>query len=392
MEDMIPRGTGNSRFLKSVENFKTQYPNYDAFAAALVAGTLPIDFNGINREGILRPGTPINTLSLFQNGTAGLYGLGKDAAPDDAFAFLGKYNLHFWSVLFGTTKGYYEPVLSPTVGATLGATEDMYGMGGNFVRGYSNELEVSAGGAVDLKNIQSLSFTRVPNSLADCQTFANEILSHAPCYIKVVDIVGETSFYYIPDGATYTVESIGDAATNGTLVAYDSGDDGTGTYIYSLNVNAANNAAIPASVVTGAAYIEGDPGTIIFKHSADRNAYPDSGTVDGETYTYLGVPFEKLPMAGRVETGSYTGTGTYGESNKSSLTFSFNPQIVIIQSGEYLCVMLNGGSGVVHWRNASPTLTTTWGDRTVSWYYSSGNSADYQMNGMNVKYRYIAIG
>lgn len=395
MQDMTLRGTGNSRFLKSVENFKTLFPTYDDFAAALVSGTLPVDFNGINREGILRAGTPINTLTLLQNETAAMLGLGSDAVPNDAFEFVGKYNLHWWSVLLGVTKGYYEPVMSPAVGATLGATDDIYGMGGNFVKGYSTELEVSADGKVDLKNIQSIGFTKSPNSLSDCQDFANAILTHAPCYIKVVDVVGEVSIHYIPEGATYLGQSSLDPEGNSTLIGYANPDYGDGP-TYSLNINGASYAAIPASTVTGATYIEGNPGDVVYKHSANRNAYPDSGTVDGETYTYLGIPFEKLPFAGRVEIGSYTGTSTYGASNKNSLTFSFTPKMVIVRSyatneAAYCAVLMNdpvyGQKGLVlgnntHW------LDVSWDDRTVNWYSTSAPS---QLN-MKSPYLYFAIG
>lgn len=51
MQDGIMKGTGNSRYLKSIADFLTQYPTYQEFAAALAAGTLPVDFNGINETG-----------------------------------------------------------------------------------------------------------------------------------------------------------------------------------------------------------------------------------------------------------------------------------------------------------------------------------------------------
>lgn len=91
MQDFIPIGTGNSRYLKSVENFKTLYPTYDAFAAALVAGTLPVDFNGINEAGVLQKGMALNKYNLLKDATAALFGLGGSAVPDDVFNYLGQY-------------------------------------------------------------------------------------------------------------------------------------------------------------------------------------------------------------------------------------------------------------------------------------------------------------
>lgn len=86
MKDGIIKGSGNSRFLKSVENFKTLYPTYDAFVAALVAGTLPVDFNGINEVGWERMGDALGKHTLLKDTTAALFGLGADALPDEVLA------------------------------------------------------------------------------------------------------------------------------------------------------------------------------------------------------------------------------------------------------------------------------------------------------------------
>ena len=50
MQDGIMKGTGNSRYLKSIADFLTQYPTYQEFAAALVAGTLPVDLVELNEK------------------------------------------------------------------------------------------------------------------------------------------------------------------------------------------------------------------------------------------------------------------------------------------------------------------------------------------------------
>lgn len=84
MRDMIPSGDGNSRFLKSVSNFKSLYPTYEDFVEALISGTLPVDFNGINASGIIQIGTPLNTNSLLKDETAEAFGLDSSAVPDDA--------------------------------------------------------------------------------------------------------------------------------------------------------------------------------------------------------------------------------------------------------------------------------------------------------------------
>lgn len=86
MQDGVTKGTGDSRYLKSVSNFLTQYPSYEDFAKALVAGTLPVDFNGINEAGWSQIGTALNKASLLTDATAALYSLTTDAVPDDVLA------------------------------------------------------------------------------------------------------------------------------------------------------------------------------------------------------------------------------------------------------------------------------------------------------------------
>lgn len=69
MQDAIIKGTGNSRYLKSVSNFATLYPTYADFVQALVEGTLPIDLNGINAAGFTQTGTALNKANLLSDST-----------------------------------------------------------------------------------------------------------------------------------------------------------------------------------------------------------------------------------------------------------------------------------------------------------------------------------
>lgn len=83
MQDGIIKETGNSRYLKSISNFLTQYPTYQDFVAALVAGTLPIDLNGINETGWDQLGTALNKANLLSDETAAAQGFPNTAVPDD---------------------------------------------------------------------------------------------------------------------------------------------------------------------------------------------------------------------------------------------------------------------------------------------------------------------
>lgn len=85
MKDGIIKGQGNSRYLKSVANFITLYPTYEAFAEALMTGTLPIDLNGINADGWTQVGTPLNTANLLTDTTAANIGVSANATPNASF-------------------------------------------------------------------------------------------------------------------------------------------------------------------------------------------------------------------------------------------------------------------------------------------------------------------
>lgn len=89
MVDMVTKGTGDSRYLKSVSDFLTRYPTYADFAAALIAGTLPVDFNGINPDGIRQRGTPLNRKNLLAGETCEMLGGDPETmVPNDAFQLI----------------------------------------------------------------------------------------------------------------------------------------------------------------------------------------------------------------------------------------------------------------------------------------------------------------
>lgn len=133
-----------------------------------------------------------------------------------------------------------------------------------------------------------------------------------------------------------------------------------------------------------------------YVNSTDPNAYPVD---DGYTYTPLGMLGEKT----RIETGSYVGTGTYGASNPNSLTFGFEPKLIMIvdhDSGVLMYAVKGSPKG--RWTNGQSYAyeECTWDGKTLKWYCSSGvnNSntlnanANMQANGSGSNYSYIAIG
>jgi hypothetical protein len=109
MQDAITRGEGNSRYLKSVSDFLTKYPTYEAFVDALVAGTLPVDFNGVNPEGWAQLGTALGKANLLTDATAALVDLGPEATPNEMFAALaGRIVLGTQDLVAGSDSPYPE--------------------------------------------------------------------------------------------------------------------------------------------------------------------------------------------------------------------------------------------------------------------------------------------
>ena len=88
MTDGVIKSTGNSRYLKSVANFMALYPTYEDFAAALIAGTLPVDLNGINPDGWNTQGTPLNKANLLADTTGSALGLGNTGTVNTALSKL----------------------------------------------------------------------------------------------------------------------------------------------------------------------------------------------------------------------------------------------------------------------------------------------------------------
>ena len=95
MKDFFPKGTGNSRYLKSSIPATI---THEELVALLREGTFPIDLNGINAEGVAQQGTALSKTNLLKDATAALFGLGTDAVPDTILNILSK------SVLYTQTE------------------------------------------------------------------------------------------------------------------------------------------------------------------------------------------------------------------------------------------------------------------------------------------------
>lgn len=65
MEDIIIKGTGNSRYLKGPANIKTLFPTWEDALEALMNGSFPVDISGTNPAGVEVEGTPLNKSTLL---------------------------------------------------------------------------------------------------------------------------------------------------------------------------------------------------------------------------------------------------------------------------------------------------------------------------------------
>lgn len=354
MKDTVIKGTGNSRFLKSVENFKSLYPTYDAFVEALAAGTLPIDFNGVNPDGITQLGTPLSMSSLLKHATAAVFGFGEEAVPDDVLRTLSRFQA---------------------------------GLGNEHIWKKSKELSAEVPAGYTLGEVQeNVTIFQVPSS-SDSVTLVES---------STVTVYDNGEVVLTDDGGFSTVASqFNGNGLQGWFVRFIEGsplDSETIWYIPTdatfRNVNSSPWYSVVSKIQKVTGYPKIEAGTYVeYANSPHSYTYPPDED-DGFTYEYLGRLGEKA----RIEAGSYTGTGTYGSSNQNSLTFSFVPMAVFVSNhtsapsagAGFGFVYINGlhGSG-----NNVPTFTLS--EKTLKW---AGSSASYQLNASGTKYYYVAIG
>jgi hypothetical protein len=98
-----------------------------------------------------------------------------------------------------------------------------------------------------------------------------------------------------------------------------------------------------------------------------------------------------------ITSGSYIGTGTYGSSNKTRITFSkgVQPKLVIasyvvLPAGISTVIYGTGSNGA---SSSNAKLTVTWEDTYVEWYDSSdySPSAAGQLNTSSTTYLYLEV-
>ena len=100
----------------------------------------------------------------------------------------------------------------------------------------------------------------------------------------------------------------------------------------------------------------------------------------------------------KIVTGTYTGTGEYGEEHPNTLTFEQPPKCVIV-AGNFIMIAIPGadyalvfsaalGSMSSESHNSFLTIRTIWNGNTLQWYSKSSEHA--QCNS-ELPYSYIAL-
>lgn len=111
------------------------------------------------------------------------------------------------------------------------------------------------------------------------------------------------------------------------------------------------------------------------------------------------VPTDLVDRA-KIAIGSYVGTGMYSSANPNSLTFDFEPKVVIIVQNSHDnfpgTVFIRGQtlSGTIGENYISNSqLTVGWSGNTVTWYTNNSSYKDRaQLNISGNTYFYVALG
>lgn len=133
---------------------------------------------------------------------------------------------------------------------------------------------------------------------------------------------------------------------------------------------------------------------------ANIGAVPATRTVNGKALSSNITLAAADVGAAQIVSGSYTGTGTYGEDNPNTLTFLFKPKVVIVFYSHYNMTLIRLGDDSYVARSGSGTnnvlgcgVKASFSDNGVSWYSDDKNyGATNQGNASEYTYAYIAYG
>lgn len=94
----------------------------------------------------------------------------------------------------------------------------------------------------------------------------------------------------------------------------------------------------------------------------------------------------------RIATGSYVGTGAKGSESPNSLTFDFEPKVVIFYSSWYVINPYVWGTDLFNasrFNSGASNVYVTINGNTMTWYSTDSTA---QLNKSGIIYQYVAIG
>lgn len=292
-----------------------------------------------------------NTLAKYQ--------LSASAVPDDVFAWLGKYAQYWWGRRQPTTV--YTTTESPSTKQVY----IIYKPGSTSATrpiNYSDSISVDQStGTISLVNPQTVDVSYSNRGSTIDETLAGKYV---------------TNLYTDPS----TVYKFA------TTPAYSRDTSRYSLYFSSGDVTVVSSVGTPG--YTDWEYVQ----------SNNRNAYPDSGESGGYEYEFLGKPLDNAVTAPKIETGSYVGTGTYGQNNPNTLTFSKKPKLVLFGSAESVDTQGYTNQGFIYYGITTIFTTNTSSDyinyvtysgNTMSWYCMKSELAQY--NNQNTTYYYTVF-
>ena len=287
------KGSGNSRYLKTVREALSLYPTYEDFLQAMIAGTFPVDFNGINKDGWTQRGTPLNKANLLSDTVISTLGLstGANSTPNDAFNVLANIgNVHVWRKTVKTDEKIPATYsLGPEEGKAALTYPQTPSTQASFH--YGKTITVDDNGTITINGEQTLSLNSDDSSVQKGNNLKGNFFYCDPSST----IGGENEFetgpgnvYFIPSDATISREP----------------DTYLGGVIYTSKYQEVR--AVPAV----------PPGThVTYLTSTNRNAYQEGadGSEKPAGYTLGAVKTGKKALSD-LSNYIYSVTWQYGDS------------------------------------------------------------------------------
>ena len=268
----------------------------------------------------------------------------------------GGVNAYATSDIDGWMNGEYKALFPEEIQTAMGTTKFYYtpGNGNNTVG--TLERAVFALSAAELGKSES-TFNAEGSALPIAST------------LQVAHLNGSATTQWTRSPAT--------VLTNSAVCLFSGGDV---NYNYCTFPYGSRPCFTLPSTFTATYYV--DPqGTI-----HDQQEYTEAGD-------WLDVWGNAIPAV-KIETGSYVGTGTYGQSNPTTLTFPFEPKVVFVVGSDSLAgqslAMIHPSNFAFSVVNATNQIfSITWDGNSVSYF---GTSDGRQFNQAGKTYCYVALG